>query len=414
MNRPVSLYIGLRYLLSKRSDGFLSFISIFSIGGMALGVFSLVLVLSVMNGFDDELKRRILRAIPHGVVDVEGGVKDWRALSERIKQAPRVVGVSPYIGGNALMANGSLVKGAQLRGVDPDIEGDVSPIKDYFVSGDFTRLQSGEFGIVLGRLLSYSIGANVGDKVLVTIPQVSISLAGVFPRARRFTVVGIFEAGAQIDQTLSLIHLNDAQKLFRKGDFVDGIRVKFDDIYAAAEGMQSIAGELGSQYSVHDWSQTQGTLFQAVKLEKTVTGLLLSIIIAVAAFNIITSLIMMVTEKRSEIAVLRTMGLRRGQVMMIFVTQGCFTGFMGVFIGVFLGVPCAVYLPEIVSALESILGKEVFDPNVYFVTSIPSIWLVKDTVWVCLLGVLTSFLATLYPSYRTSLIEPSEAIRYNV
>lgn len=412
MSNATARWIGLRYMFSKRSSGFLSFISLFATGGMALGVFALVVVLSVMNGFDHELKQRILRAVPHGFISENGGLADWQRLREDISNTPELVASSPYVGGNVLISARASVKGAQIQGISPEHETQVSPIADYFVRSDIHQLQEGEFGIVLGSLLAYSMGVGIGDKVLVTLPKVSITLAGVFPRSRQFTVVGLFEAGAQVDQQLALIHLGDAQRLFRTGDKVDGLRVRFSDLYLAPAGMQQL-GALSDRYTTLDWSQTQGSLFRAVKLEKTVTGLLLGIVIAVAAFNIITSLIMMVTDKRADIAVLRTMGLTRTGVMTIFITQGAISALLGIAIGLAAGVPTAIYLSEMIDGLQSLMGFEVFDPSVYFVSQIPSLWRWDDTLNITLFAIFSGIIATIYPAYRATKIEPAEAMRYD-
>jgi len=413
MRLAVSLFIGLRYIISKRSSGFLSFISIFSMGGMALGVFALVVVLSVMNGFDHELKSRLLRAIPHAVITETSGTDDWQALQQTLEPSEGLMASSPYVGGSVLLTNDGPVRGAQVQGVLPESDRSVSPVGQYMVSGEFDALQPGEFGIVLGRILANSLGTYVGDDIRLTLPKLSVTLAGVFPRSRRFKVVGIFEVGAQVDQQLALIHINDAQKLFRLGNAVDGLRLKFDDFYQVPSYVSSMASELNEQYSFTDWSQTQGSLFRAVKLEKTVTGLLLGIIILVAAFNIVTGLIMMVTEKRSDIAVLRTMGMSRLQVLQIFVTQGFVTALVGVFLGLLFGVPVAIYLPEIMAFFEAAFGLQVFDPSVYFVAQIPSRWILSDTLYVGFFALICAFLSSIFPAYRASQILPAEAMRYN-
>ena len=413
MFSSLPLFIGLRYLASKRGSGFLSFISVFATGGMALGVFALIVVMSVMNGFDHELKQRLLRAIPHASVTASGGLDNWSDLAARLGERPNIVAASPYVGGYALLRRGAQIQGFELHGIDPDYDRDVSPVANYLAQGRLDELKPGEFGIVLGSLLAVMVGARVGDEVFVTLPKVSVTLAGVFPRTRRFTVIGIFEVGAQVDQSLGLIHLADAQRLFQRGDQVDGLRVRYTDLYQAPADREHLSQSLGATYEVVDWSQTQGSLFKAVKMEKTVTGLLLGIVIAVAAFNIITSLIMMVTEKRSDVAVLRTMGMRASQVRWIFITQGSATGIFGIVIGLLFGVPCALFLPEIVALLERGFGLHIFDPDVYYVTRLPSRWLFSDTLLICACAALLSLLATLYPAHRAARIEPAEAMRYD-
>lgn len=407
------LFIGLRYLASKRSNGFLSFVSIFAVGGMALGVFALIVVLSVMNGFDHELKQRILRAVPHAFVSHPQGITDWEQLAARLSNEPGLLAASPYVAGNGLISGRSTVKGVEIQGVDPVYESKVSPVADFFVHGQLNDLREGEFGLVLGRLLAYSLGVDLGDRVTITLPKVSITLAGIFPRSRQFTVVGVFEVGAQIDQSLAMIHLGDAQRLFRAGDSVEGLRLRYDDLYRAPAANFELRQTLGDPFNVVDWSQTQGSLFRAVKLEKSVTGLLLGIVIAVAAFNIITSLIMMVTEKKSDIAVLRTIGMTGRQVMMIFIYQGAMTALLGIGIGLISGVPAALYLPAIISWLESAIGWQIFDPSVYYVTQLPSLWMLSDTMVVSTFAAFISVLATLYPAFRASRILPAEAMRYD-
>lgn len=406
-------YIGLRYIRAKRRNGFIAFVSLFAFIGMALGVFALIVVLSVMNGFDAELKKRILRVVPHGFITTDTPLKDWQSLAERISGEQHLLASAPFIEGRALLSYGSGVRGVELQGVLPELESGVSEVSQYFVAGDMTALEPGEYGIVLGSIVARALGVSTGDRVMVTLPLVSVSPAGVFPRVKRFRVVGVFEVGAQVDQTLAMIHLRDAQKLFRMPGAVQGLRLKFDDIYIAPSLMQRMGSSIGSDVVVKDWSQTQGSLFQAVKMEKTVVGLLLSIIIAVAAFNIVTSLIMMVAEKRSDIAVLRTLGLPRSGIVQIFMVQGSVMGCAGVVFGAVAGVLGANFLSEIMAWFESALNFQVFDADVYFVTHLPSVWRLDDTLVVCGFACVLSVLATIYPAYRASLIAPAEALRYD-
>ena len=410
MFNSVPVFIGRRYIGSKRSNGFIAFVSLFALIGMALGVFALIVVLSVMNGFDHELKGRILRVIPHGILESNS---PWQEIDQKIKGSEGLMASAPFISGQGLLSFRSGVRGVQLHGVLPNREKEVSVIDDFTLIGSLEDLQPGHYNIVLGRLSARYLGVNVGDKVTITLPVVSVSLAGVFPRTKRFTVVGVFEVGAQQDETLGIIHIADAQKLFRMGNNVDGLRLKFDNIYKAAVYGEKIQRQLAPDVEVNDWSQTQGSLFQAVKMEKTVVGVMLSIIVAVAAFNIVTSLVMLVTEKRSDIAVLRTMGLSRAGVIKIFITQGTLMGTLGILVGSLSGVITAVYLPNIMMFLESTLGLQLFDPNVYFVTQLPSVWRLSDTLVVCSIAFIISFLATIYPAYRASKISPAEALRYD-
>ena len=415
LNTPflVPSLIGLRYASAGRRNGYISFVSLFAFAGMALGVFALIVVLSVMNGFDRELKERILRVVAHGSIEDSRGLEDWRDLQERIAPTSGLEGSAPFVDGKALLHYRKNVKAVEIQAVLPEQERQVSIVDQYVLIGRLDALQPGAYGIVLGSLVARSLGIALGDKITVTLPQVSVTPAGIFPRTKRFTVVGVFEVGAQVDQYLALIHLADGQKLFRTGGNVDGLRLKFNDIYAAPQQLQALEQQLGPDYKTRDWSETQGSLFQAVKMEKTVVGLMLSIVIAVAAFNIVTSLIMMVAEKRSDIAVLRTLGMTRGDIVHIFIVQGLVIGVLGVLIGAALGVVTALWLPEIVGALERLSGVQIFDPDIYFVPYLPSLWRLDDTLVVTLGAIVVALLATLYPAYRASTIEPAEALRYD-
>lgn len=411
-------YIGLRYIRSKRRNGFIAFVSLFALLGMMLGVFALIVVLSVMNGFDRELKQRILRVVPHGFIESTSPLSDWQELPSKIEGTEGLIGSAPFIEGKGLITYGSRVRPIQIEGIAPSQETRVSEISKNILVGDYHALEQTRYGIVLGALIARNMGVSIGDKVSVTLPIVSITPAGVFPRSKRFTVVGVFEVGAQVDQTLALINLQDAQKLFRLPDQVQGLRLRFDDIYRAPAYLGNIISELNAtkpsaEYKGKDWSQTQGSLFQAVKMEKMVVGIMLSVIIAVAAFNIITSLIMMVTEKRGDIAVLRTLGISRTGIMKVFVVQGSVMGLFGILVGAASGIITAHYLPEIIQFFEGIVGAQVFDPSVYFVSHLPSVWKLDDTLWTCGFALIISFVATLYPAYRASLIEPAEALRYD-
>ncbi|WP_018016014.1 lipoprotein-releasing ABC transporter permease subunit [Teredinibacter turnerae] len=408
------LFIGLRYIRAKRRNGFISFVSLFALGGMALGVFALIVVLSVMNGFDHELKQRLLRVVPHGFLSTSTPLHNWQALGEKIASTPELKAFAPYIEGQGLLSYAGNVKPIQIEGIDPQYESAISVVNQFMLVGDMAELKPGEYGIVMGSLIARFLGVTTGDKVSVTLPQVSVTPAGIFPRAKRFTLVGVFEAGAQVDQYLTLIHIDDAKTLFRTGGAVDGLHLKFDDIYRAPEAVQSLASRLGSGYVAKDWSQTQGSLFQAVKMEKTVVGLMLGIIIAVAAFNIVTSLIMMVAEKRGDIAVLRTLGMSRWDIIRIFMAQGIILGLGGIAIGAAFGVVTAVWLPDAMQLIESLTGFQLFDPNVYFVAYLPSQWQWQDTVLVCVMAVVVAVLATIYPAFRASQIEPAEALRYDL
>lgn len=411
MLKNIPLYIGLRYTRAKRRNQFISFISAFSLVGMALGVMALIIVLSVMNGFDREMKERILSVIPHGFVDQLPALKDWQALSAQVNQHPQVVASAPYIASSAMVSYAGGVEAIELQGILPEAEAQVSIVDQRMLIGSMAQLQPGEYGIVMGRLLASRLMLTSGDKIRITSPEINITPMGAFARSRSFTLVGVFEVGAQVDSSLALIHVQDAQKFLRKPG-VQGLHVKTDNMFAAAKVMSELRAQLGDDYRVKDWSQTQGSLFQAVKMEKIVVGSLLMIIIAVAAFNIVSSLVLMVADKRSDIAVLRTMGVSARQIMAIFIVQGSAVGFFGTFIGTVLGCIVASGLTPIMSVVESLFGMQVFDPEVYFISQLPSVLLWQDVLFICSIALLLSFIATLYPAYRASQIEPAEALRY--
>lgn len=412
----VPLFIGLRYTRSKRRHQFISFISAFSLIGMVLGVLSLITVLSVMNGFDRELKQRILNVVPHGFIESPTGLSRWQSLSLHVNQQPHIMGVSPYISGFGLLNYSGRSEGVSIKAIDPYREGQVSQLSQHMLLGELTQLADQRFGIVLGSLLARSLNVALGDKVRLTLPQLSITPAGVFPRAKSFTVIGVFEVGAQMDQNLAVMHLTDAQRLYRMPEKVTGLQIKVDDIYRAQSILQTLAERLptseSSSFVVKDWSQTQGSLFAAVKMEKTVITTLLMIVVAVAAFNIVSSLVLMVSDKRGDIAVLRTLGLSPRQVMAVFMIQGAAIGWVGVIIGSLLGCLLALFVGDIVSALESLTGGYLFDPNVYFISELPSQLQWQDVLLVASCGAVLSVLATVYPAYRAAKVSPAEALRY--
>jgi lipoprotein-releasing system permease protein len=414
------LLIGFRYTRAKQRNSFISFVSLFAFLGMALGVFALIVVLSVMNGFDAELRERILRAVPHGYITQNGGLADWPNWAEQVRAHPYVKGVAPFIAGQALLSANGLVRPTELQAIDIKAEPAVSKIHEHIIAGSLEPMAAGEFGMVLGSIAARNMELAIGDKVLVTLPQISVTPAGAFPRTKRFTLVGIFEVGAQVDQSLALINLEDGQKLFKKADKVDGLRLEFNSIYEAPAYLSQLTAALktaaggDAEFVARDWSQTQGSLFQAVKMEKTVVSVMLAIIIFVAAFNIVTSLIMMVGEKRSDIAVLRTMGMSAGNVVSIFMVQGIVIGVMGIVIGSLCGIGAALTISQLIVGIEALLGIQIFDPEVYFVSYFPSVWQWQDTVKVVTGAAITCVIASIYPAWRAAQIAPAEALRYNI
>ena len=411
MLKNIPLAIGLRYIRAKRRNQFISFVSGFSLLGMALGVMALIVVMSVMNGFDREMKQRLLRVIPHGFVMQEPAMDNWQQLRAQLLTDTDIVAAAPFVEGFALAGYHSQVQGVQVSGVDPQLQGEVSEVADNMLIGELSDLQSGQFGIVLGAVLARQLRVVTGDKLTLTLPEISITPAGVYPRVKRFTVVGVFEVNAPVDQELALIHIADAEKLYRNSGPM-GLQLKFTDIYKAGAITSRLRQSLGNDYQFRDWSQTQGSLFQAVKMEKIVIGVLLSIIIAVAAFNIVSSLVLMVADKRSDIAVLRTLGLNARQIMGIFMVQGCGVGVIGTAVGTIGGVLLALYISPVVAFFESLTGRQVFDANVYFISHLPSQLQWGDVLTICSLALLLSLLATLYPAWRAGRIQPAEALRY--
>lgn len=417
MKLPLPLFIGLRYTRAKRRNQFISFVSGFSLLGMALGTLALIVVMSVMNGFDREIKQRLLQVVPHIEVFNEQGVQDWVTLRKGLVGVPQVAAVAPYVQGDVMASFERGVQGVQMRGLDPTDLRVMSSLDKHLLLGSIDDLRAGQYNIIIGRLLARYLGVGLGDKINITLPQLTVTPMGIYPRVKRFTVVGVFEVGAQVDQQLSVVHLSDAQRLFRLGEGVTGLEIKTDDMYSvspinAAVQKQLTNIEADASLEVRDWSQTQASLFSAVKMEKTVVSVLLMIIIAVAAFNIVSSLVLMVADKKFDIAVLRTLGLSRTQVMAIFVVQGSAVGALGVSVGGVVGSVIAQHVGAIVSTLETLTGLRVFDPNVYFISHMPSVLMTADVVLVISVGLLMSVLSTLYPAYRASCVEPAEALRY--
>ncbi|MDO3382716.1 lipoprotein-releasing ABC transporter permease subunit [Gilvimarinus algae] len=411
MLKNVPLMIGLRYIRAKRRNQFISFVSGFSLLGMALGVMSLIIVMSVMNGFDREMKSRILQVIPHGYVDFPAASGDWQTLRARLLQYPDVEAAAPYVGGFALAGYSRGVEGVSFSGIDPALQAGVSEVARSMMMGELDQLQPGQFNIVLGALLARQLGVIPGDKITLTLPRVRITPAGAYPLVKRFTVVGVFEVGAPVDQTLALMHMDDAARLLRQSG-PSGLQVQVSDIYRAGEVLSGVRAELGETFKVRDWSQTQGSLFQAVKMEKLLIGVLLSIIVVVAAFNIVSSLVLMVADKRSDIAVLRTLGLNSRQVMGIFMVQGSGVGVIGIVSGAIVGVLVALNISALVAAIERFTGLRVFDPNVYFISHLPSELYWSDVWTICSLALALSLLASLYPAWRAGRVQPAEALRY--
>ncbi|WP_430462397.1 lipoprotein-releasing ABC transporter permease subunit [Thalassolituus sp. LLYu03] len=409
---PLPLWIGLRYLAAKRRNNFISFISASSMIGMTLGVAVLILVLSVMNGFDRELRERILGMVPHGVIYERGGINDWQSLAAEVEQMPGVEATAPLTRLQGMMGYGGRVQGVMVTGIDPEAEQRVSILPQHMKEGDVSALTDGSFGVLLGDLLAQHLGVDVGDKITLMLPEATLSPAGVLPRIKRLTVAGIFSVGAELDANLAVVNLEDARKLGRLDAQAQALRVKFNNLFDAPSGIWRIINQLDGYYSGSDWTRTHGNLFQAIRMEKTMIGLLLLIIVAVAAFNIISTLVMVVTDKQADIAILRTMGASPGTIMRIFMVQGLAIGLVGVVLGTVLGVIGALTISDLVAWLEHLFGFKILSADVYFISYLPSQLLGEDVALVTTASLVLSFLATLYPSWRASRVQPAEALRY--
>lgn len=413
MFRPLSLYIGLRYTAAKRRNHFISFISLTSMIGLMLGVAVLIIVLSVMNGFDRELKQRILGMVPHATIQgANGPLDDWQRIDELVQNHPRVEAAAPFIQGQGMVTGGGNVRGVMLTGVLPEEEASVSIIEDHFVQGSLDELKSGEFGIIIGRLMANSLRLGIGDRLTVVLPEASVTPAGVLPRLKRFTVKGIFSVGAELDGNYALMHMDDAARLMRTDGRAEGIRLLVDDLFAAPSVAHEVVRTLDGRYYVSDWTRTHGNLFQAIRMEKTMIGLLLMFIVAVAAFNIVSTLVMVVTDKTADIAILRTMGATPGRIMRIFIVQGAVIGVFGTLVGTVLGILGAWYVADVISWIEALMGHQFLSADVYFISYLPSQLQWNDVFIISGAGLAMSLLATIYPAWRASRVEPVEALRY--
>lgn len=407
------LLVGLRYTHAKRRNNFISFISFVSMAGIALGVAALIIVLSVMNGFQEELRTRILGVASH--VEITGStntLENWQDTARQVKSSKEVLASAPFVMNQGMLALGENVRGAVVRGILPGTEAQVTDLAKSMKVGSLDRLKPGEWGIILGVELANALGAGSGDKVTVITPQGNITPAGILPRMKQFTVQGIFQAGMfEYDSGLALIHLQDAQKLARLGDEVSGLRLKIDDLFRAPWVSRELAQKLPGFY-VSDWTQSHANFFRAVAIEKRMMFLILMLIVAVAAFNIVSTLVMAVTDKQSDIAILRTLGARPGSIMKIFIIQGAFIGVFGTLIGVTLGVLAALNLETIVPIIEKGLGMDLFPADVYYISELPSKLVWEDVGIIAAVSFALTLLATLYPSWRASRLNPAESLRY--
>ncbi|MGB4948172.1 MAG: lipoprotein-releasing ABC transporter permease subunit [Candidatus Competibacter denitrificans] len=415
MFRPLELFIGLRYTRAKRRNHFVSFISLSSVLGIALGITALITVLSVMNGFQEEVRGRILAMTPHATINRwSGAVEDWQAVRDWALEDVRVVGGAPYIRGEAMLNNASLVSGALVQGILPAEENKVSDIGSKMVQGTLDELRPGQFGIILGQALANALGVVVGDKITVITPQASVTPAGILPRLKRFDVVGLFKAGMyEYDRGLALIHVEDAAKLFQYPEgTVNGVRLKLHDLFMAPRFSRELAGKLPETFVARDWTQDHASYFRAVQIEKTAMFVILTLIVAVAAFNIVSMLVMVVTDKQADIAILRTLGATPRSVMGIFIVQGMTIGLVGTVLGLIGGVALATHVDVVVPFIERLFSVKILAPDVYLISDIPSKVQWSDVITIGLVAFGLATLATLYPAWRAARTQPAEALRY--
>ena len=408
------LLVGLRYTRAKRRNHFISFISLTSMAGIALGVAALIVVLSVMNGFQTELRARILGVASH--VQISGArnkLDDWQAVAKVASEHPRVRAAAPFVNAQGMLSAGQAVRGAVVRGVLPAQEDSVAEIGRHMRAGRLDALKPGEFGMVLGTDLARTLGALPGDRVTLIAPQGQVTPAGLIPRLRQFTVVGLFEIGMfEYDSGLALIHLEDAQRLYQMESAVSGVRLKLDDLFAARTVARELLAKLGNEFYASDWTRSHANFFRAVEIEKRVMFIILTLIVAVAAFNIVSTLVMLVTDKQADIAILRTLGAAPGSILQIFVVQGALIGVIGTLIGVVGGVVLAFNVDVVVPAIEQVLGFKFLSKDVYYISDLPSEVQVTDVATIGVMSLVLSFLATIYPSWRAARVNPAEALRY--
>ncbi len=418
MSLPYEVRIGLRYTRAgrraRRRNAFISFISAVSMAGIALGVAALIIVLSVMNGFVKEVRERMLAAVAHVEISAYSGyVTDPQAIIKQARRNPEVLAAAPYINSQGMFAQGDVVRGALVRGIDPALEPEVSDIARKISGGRITDLADGQFNIMLGVELARALRVTVGDKVTLLSPQGNVTPAGIVPRLKQFTVAGTFESGHfEFDSSLAMIHIGDAQRLYR-AEGPNGVRLRLKDLERAPQVAQELARELEPGLLVRDWSRQNPTYFAAVRAEKRMMFIILTLIVAVAAFNLVSTLVMTVTEKQSDIAILRTLGASPRSVMAVFMVQGTLIGVFGTLLGVGGGLLVANNLDVIVPAIESMFGVQFLPKEVYFISRLPSDPRAADIVPITIISLVLSLVATLYPSWRASRTQPAEALRYD-
>jgi lipoprotein-releasing system permease protein len=411
---PFELFIGLRYTRAKRRNRFISIISLISMLGIALGVAALIVVLSVMNGFQKEVRDRMLSVVSHvQIMAADNGLDDWEAVARKASENGQVVASAPFVDGQGLLSFGGGVRGTLVRGILPQREVGVTDLARQIKQGSLEALKPGEFNIILGVDLARYIGARIGDKVLLISPEGQMTPAGMVPRLKQFTVIALFESGHfEYDSGLALIHIEDAQKLYRLGDKVSGVRLKLKDLFAAIQVAQELQTVLGPGVYVADWSRQNRNWFLAVQTEKRMMFIILALIIAVAAFNVVSTLVMAVTDKQADIAILRTLGASPASITWIFIVQGALIGVIGTLLGVFGGVLLTDNLDAVVGTIEHVFGVQFLSKDIYFINTLPTDLRMPDVIFIVVVSLFLGLIATLYPSWRASKVNPAEALRY--
>lgn len=412
---PYELFIGLRYTRAKKRNHFISFISLISLMGITLGMTALITVMSVMNGFQKEVRTRILGVASHvQIASYQGNLRHWQQTAEEASKHPQVEAAAPYVNAQGMLSHNQVVQGVIVRGILPTMEDKVADFAKTMVNGNLNNLEPGEFGIVIGMELARSMGTFLGDKIVLISPQGQVTPAGILPRLKQFTVVGIFEVGHfEYDSGLVLIHMFDAQKLYRmENDDVSGVRLKLTDLFQAPRVVAELPAMLAADSYISDWTKQHANYFRAIQIEKRMLSLILALIIAVAAFNIVSTLVMAVTDKESDIAILRTLGASPRSIMKIFIVQGTFIGVFGTLLGVTGGMLLAYNVGEVVAFVESLFNVQFLSREIYYISTIPTDPQMADITTVATTSFVLSLLATLYPSYRASKVNPAEALRY--
>jgi lipoprotein-releasing system permease protein len=412
--RPFELFVGLRYTRAKRRTHFISFISFISVVGIALGIWALITVMSVMNGFEKEIRARILGAAAHvQVVAGETPLEQWEGLETELKRHPEVVASAPFVNAQGLLSTGSAVRGVYVRGIVPEREDAVADFSQHMRFGRLASLRPGEFGIVVGIGIARGLRLELGDRVTLISPQGQVTPAGLMPRLKQFTVVGVFALDHnEFDSALALVNMQDAQVLYRMDGAVSGIRLKIRDLDRAPRVARELAPVVPRGMFITDWTQQNANYFRAVQIEKRMIFIILTLIIAVAAFNLVSTLVMVVTEKHPDIAILRTLGASPAQIMKLFIVQGVIIGLVGTGLGVVTGVITALNVDVLVPAIERMFNFQILSREVYYISELPSDLHWIEVAWVAALSFVLSLLATLYPSWRAARVNPAEALRY--